>query len=278
MTVSNDDPEYSFQAILQDLDTELTLLKTRLDRFRLRFDFALGDLSLYGFILQVWEAASATRQLVMNGDLGHASFPSTRSAFEAAEDAFLLATSPDYNATGARIRVYERFEFADVGREVQFAFQDGEAEMQPADYSRMFATIERDADRVNRLSEGQGQVLRAAFEYFLPIFEAANRQEKRARYPGHWSEMSRRRIALELEERTREPKLAATLIAAYADLSRHSHPRLRFDNWEKYLDSDGTHRFTRSERPRRISAGTAHMAVKLANQACEIVRPMPPDA
>lgn len=278
MTVLDDDSEYSFEAVLRDLDTELTQLRTRLDRFRLRFDFALGDLSLYGFILQVWEAASATRELVMNADLGHASFPSARSALEAAEDAFLLATSPDYNAIGARIRVYERFAFADVGREVMFAFQDGDTEMQSADYSRVRASVEKDADRVNRLSEGQGQVLRSAFEYFLPIFEAANRKEKRARYPGHWSEMSRRRIACELEERTKESKLAATLIAAYADLSRHSHPALRFDNWEKYIDSEGGQRFTRSERPRRISAGSARMAVKLANQACEMARPLPPDA
>ena len=89
--------------------------------------------------------------------------------------------------------------------------------------------------------------------------------------------MSRRRIALELEERTQEPRLAATLIAAYADLSRHSHPRLRLDNWEGYNDPDGRRRLTRTERPRRISAGTAQMAVKFANQGCEIVRPLPPD-
>ena len=63
--------------------------------------------------------------------------------------------------------------------------------------------------------------------------------------------------------------LEHTMIAAYAQLSRNSHPRLRFENWERARDAEELHRFQRSERMRRWSPGTAAVAVQLAISALD---------
>ena len=125
MTDTAEDPDPSTESVpdlLSGLESALGDLERRIKHFRCRqLEFA-GDLTLYGFLRGTWESASAAMVLVRDTDFGPVAYPCVRAAFEAAEDALLLVTEPTFSEAGARARVFERLEFADVKLEMHDAF------------------------------------------------------------------------------------------------------------------------------------------------------------
>jgi hypothetical protein len=266
---ASDSNNESVLELIEELVPALAGLQSRLDHFRLRQWEYAGDLTLYGFLRGTWESASATLFLVRQTDFAAAAYPCVRAAFEAAEDALLLATEANFSAAGARARVFERLEHADLKSEMHDAFADPGTEEPARDYSEAVASVEKDAARWNRDCPGRGQLLLEALAHFLPMFRAA---KNGGRHPAHWSELSRRKMAVEIGRRVGEPSFGASLIATYAQLSRASHPRFRIESWEKYRSAKGQQRYRRHPRESRIVLGVATLATKTAAMAFDRLR------
>jgi hypothetical protein len=266
MTEEPEAPEpNSLSDSIVDLEDALATLKSQLDAFKLRFAHFGGDLTLYGLLLSAWENGSAVLQLARSSDLYSAFFPVARAAFESGQEALYLVTEPDYDAAGAKARVFEKLEFVDLRDEMNSAFAD-DADSRPSGYADAISQIQRDAERWDEECPGKGSLLKEALAHFLPLFEAARTG---ARHPGNWMQKSRRGIAKELEKRVSERGFGTRMIASYAHLSRNSHPRLRLENWTKLATSEGQPRFVRAERNPRIAVGISTVAVSLASMAFE---------
>jgi hypothetical protein len=214
---------------LVQLETALSELHGLLDSYQLRHEHYPGDLTLWGFAMQAWEGGTAVLLLNRDSELGHVAFPNARAAFEAGEDALLLATAPDYDIAGAQARVFERLEQGDIRSETREA--RGDPRSTDSRYSDIAALITKDAEALDRVAPNAGDGLRSALARLLPKFEAASRGK--GKHPGHWFEKSRRRIAEELGSREGSKQHAARLIAIYASLSRYSHPRARTEGKER---------------------------------------------
>jgi hypothetical protein len=266
LSAASNEPEYDLEAIIRDLAEPLNRLRQRLDGFQLRFSRYAADLSLYGFLLSAWENASAAFHILTKSEVPFACYPSARAAFESAEDALLLASSPNYNRDGARARVFEHLELADLSLEMSRAFSDPERELPYQTYDGVSTAFADDASHLNAVCPGLGEQITEAFAYFRPKFEAA--RAGKGRHPGHWSELSRRAIAKELVERGATDASADQLIAAYADLSRNTHPRLRLENWD-LAPTEGK-RLVRSQKPSRRAAGSTLITLHLAHQAADL--------
>lgn len=261
----------SIHALSNGLVLALNELREMLDRHRTRVDEFAGDITLWGFLLGAWECGNAVYHLVANSDFGHASFPCARAAFEAAQDALLLVTEPDYNRAGARARVFERLELANIRDETRYAFGDTEMGRRALGYHAAEEAIRRDAEKWNTKCPGKGDLLIEALEYFRPKFEQAKRGK--IKHPAHWSELSRRRIAQEIGKRIKEPDLARKMTAVYAALSRSSHPRLRMEYWARSERPDGSPVLERPERVSKLAIAFADFSVKMAIRAFSIKQP-----
>jgi hypothetical protein len=259
----------SLSESIADLESALATLRSQLDEFKLRFEHFGGDLTLYGVLLSAWENASAVLHLARTSDLYSAFFPIARAAFESGQEALYLVTEQDYDAAGAKARVFERLEFVDLRDDMNTAFADSDDE-RPSGYADAVDQIERDARRWDEESPGKGDFLRNALSHFQPLFEAAR---SGARHPSNWMQKSRRAIAMEIEKRVKEPGFGGRMIASYAHLSRNSHPRLRMENWTRVSRPGGRKQFIRAERNPRIAVGVSTVAVSLASMAFERIPP-----
>lgn len=210
---------------LADLGDELSRLGPLLESFRIRNEHYAGDLCLRGFARHVWENASAVLHLAKEAPFAAAIWACGRAAFEAGQDALLLAAASDYELFGARAFVFERLQIADNNR--QMILSTCHAEPKDPPYLRAKQDIEEEALKWDQLSPGKGKYLRDAMQYWRPKFEAARSGKH---HPRHWSELSRKRIAKTLADRGSEASVAEALgsdYGLYAILSRYAHPRAR---------------------------------------------------
>lgn len=265
----------SIEDLKIELRESLVDLRAALNRHRLHFSDFAGDLALWGFMLGTWESGNAVFYLVDQTEFGPASFPCVWAAFENAQDALLLATDLDYNEAGARARVFERLEQADIADNTRAAFGDSEVERRRLGYDVTVAAIQNDAERWSGEHPKKGDLLLNALAHFQPKFEAALRGKK---HPGHWSGLSRGGIAKELGKRLNDPEVASRMIAMYSALSRGSHPRLRLESWDKVNHEDGSFSMKRPERMLRMSLGITEFAIRLAIRAFSLKQPSPDQA
>jgi hypothetical protein len=196
-----------------------------------------------------------------------------RAAFEAAQDALLLVTAPDYLAAGALARVFERIAFAELAREMHamHATSSDGASWKPVSLAAVAASVEADAQRLDQSGGDAGVAMRNALAELLPKFQAARMPgKKRAKYPSHWSGLSRRGIGRELNRRRPDLVTAETQVAVYAYLSRYAHPSFGRENWRVSLDDKGNPILARTGELPRTAAGTALVAVGVGIKALEL--------
>lgn len=260
-----------------ELRRAIVELGARLERFKLRQSHFAGDLSFWGFAAHVRQHANAVFHLADPHSFGTALFANARAAFEAAQDALYLATETDYSAAGSRVRVFERLEFADINADKNLMFlDDPDAMPEAADadpYSQARVSILSDAEKWDTVVPGRGDLLRAALATLEPQFAAAR---SGSRHPGHWSGISRRKMAIELERRVGEEGFAAHLVATYAALSRGAHPRFRGEEWVRNTLSERRVRFESSTRSVRIAVGLTEVSVRLGIEANDRIQPPDP--
>lgn len=244
-------------------------LKRRLGVFRLRRNEFTGDLSLYGFLRGCWECGNAALCVARDTEYTVGAYPCARASFEAAEDALLLVTEQFYSEAGARVRVFERLEHADLKQEMHKAFADDDDEGPTQGYGEAAASVEKDAANWDTDCPGRGELLRSALAHFQPLFAKARNG---GRHPSHWSSLNRRRMAAEIGRRVADPPFAQSLAATYAQLSRASHPRFRIESWEKYRAESGAKRFRRHPREARIILGIIELSARTASMAFDRIK------
>ena len=258
-----EDPTWTIEDLERDLEKSLLRLKASLDRYRIRpFEFAT-DLTLWGLAVAAFDTGNAVGLACKDGRFVLGAFPSVRSAVEAGQDALFLATDPDRDRLGARARVFERLEYADIRTDIGESF--GEAEMAPveAEYEAIAQSVEADAASWDKDCPGRGQLLRDALAHLLTKFQAARTG---SRHPLHWSELTRWRMAEALEARTGHLGLAKKFITSYAILSRNSHPRTRLESWKEQATPSGV-KHVRGEHNLRLALAYACFGVDLVNDA-----------
>jgi hypothetical protein len=248
------------------LTVELTALRPRLQAMRIRLDHYLGNLTFYGLAVNVLENAEGTRYLFEGGWTG-AAYPCARAAFEAAEDLWLLITWDDYAVAGARARVFDQLDFLRVRRSFIESMQVSNAPP-PRTYEEVGKEVLKQVSTIRKYSESQADHLLAAFTYFRPKFEAA--EEGNARHPNHWSEMSRRKMALHIAARSEgNANFPEQFGSIYGLLSRATHPGLRPETWLRQRGPDGRMGLAISGRNQHAPATAARAAVALVNSAFE---------
>jgi hypothetical protein len=219
-------------ALLQKLEE----FKPRLDAHRIRHEHLAADLVMAGYGASVWDAGNAVALLSRDGLYMSATFPVARLAFETGMDALYLATSTDYDRAGSKAYVFERFEYADIRADLGAAFNVEGFEDETTEYAAVSTSLTEMAQDLDKVRTGQGQEILSAMDHFLPKFKGARRGK---RHPGNWAEISRRKMASELEQREGPQGVAERLKAAYSGLSRSSHPRLRLEAWEPNRNAPG---------------------------------------
>jgi hypothetical protein len=244
---------------LSELDEALSnIQKERLDGFRIRDDHHIADFTLWAFLLSAWECGAGVLHLLRTNDLPAPAVPVARACFEASQDAIYLATSPDYDLAGARAQVFELFEMHDIINQLKRAGTNPSTLTVETAYADIQGQVERDCKGVHWAG---ALALREAYEHFLPRFLDTH---KRRKHPGNWAEISRRRMAQELEKRLDEPDLADHMIAMYTLLSHSSHPRQRRHAFDRALSPQGDLLLFRSESVAKQAAWGASHALNMA--------------
>lgn len=229
-----DDP--SIAELDAELWDRLVSFKPKLDSFKIREAHFPGDMTLAGIGTIVWEAANALLLVVRDGKYMAGAHPVARLVLEAGMEALFIASSTDYDSVGARARVFEALEYVDQRLNLGAAYNIPEFQDEEAEYARIQELIRREADTLNSAAAGRGNELLSSLEDLLPKFRAA-RQGKR--HPGHWSGLSRRRMAQELEKRAKDDAVKGRLVAAYSALSRSSHPGFLSEMWDRSAAESG---------------------------------------
>jgi len=257
----------------EDLDRnlveQLDVLKPLLDKNRIHESHYSADVTLAGLAADAWEAANALLIIIRDGRYVSAAYPIARLALEIGMDAHFLADHPNYDEAGAKARVFERFEYADLRADLGAAFGVEGFSSWREEYAAAETALLAEAERWDRASQGRGDLLRAALQHFKPKFEGF--RAKSNRHPGNWTELSRRQVARELEKRNNKEGIADRLTAAYSSLSRSSHPRFRPETWQPTGATLGP-LWVRRHGSARVALQMTLLGVSLVIESLEIVR------
>jgi hypothetical protein len=177
--------------------------------------FLLADMALFGLLDEV-EDSSAVAEYLLDTDFAHRAAPHARIAYEAAQQALILATEADYSSAGARVVIYFRKKDRNLMRRVNGGVPE--------------SIMKADAWYEDRLLS-----LRKLWELHWPdagmVFEEARRVvDKLPRKPGNWmgedpAQVLESRYALLASALGNPAPLRVTAVTtdAYSALSRSSH-------------------------------------------------------
>jgi hypothetical protein len=245
------------------LSQSVNALKRALDSFTPRDAHMIADVMLDAFARDVANQAVAVLALVDGAAPPRVAYPNARAAFEAAQDALLLATAGDvYDADGARAYVAELIETEQLQRRWLAASEVWDL-TPPEDLGETpEQVVDIDSAICDRLAPGSGDALRTALK-----------EARRARrLPHHWSTLSRRQIVDAIEARLPDLTLARTADAFYGYLSVQSHPRLRAWSESRELDEHGRLRVRSEADHAAFAADLTFTAVMLALRALGVHR------
>ena len=201
----------------EEFERQIQYLADRLESYSLSWDHIIPEMMLHHYLSDVMEQATAVAILV-DSDVPRTAFTNVRSAFEAAQDAALLATSgSDYDWWGAVARVADILERHDLLRRFNKAIHaiGTHAEITAKSPEEIIA---EEADDWDRERAGHGEFLRRALTHLTA---------KSGLWKRHWSGMSRPHVAQELHVRMAGEAIGPMLDAQYGLLSLHAHPKPR---------------------------------------------------
>jgi hypothetical protein len=236
------------------LNSTLATLDGMLAEYTPRNPHYVADLILHGFARDVSTHVHATI-LVADSNYPRAAYANARSAFEAAQDAALLASDTEnYDINGALAFCVEQVEHEALQKRWEDAaaewgiVKDRTGRMSPEEL------IEKESRELDSLCPGAAQLLRTA------LIEA--RAPRRAQK--HWSGKSRAAISKLLEKRMPSFKgIAAGGDAFYGMMSVQSHPRLRAWSELRSIRPDGSLHAEPGSEHSSLPIGLAAFAVQL---------------
>lgn len=203
-----------------DLQQDINALHSLVLTFKPEADHLVPDLALIAFLDEV-QGNAATVLLITNSEAPSRPFPNARATFEAAQQAMLLASDPDYDLAGAKAWVYyrQRDFRLQTDAEVLFPHPDG---VTAEEFHR--GALEEMADTWEKYSPGKRGLIDEA--------EKALKLRGRRR-PDNWAGVN---PAHELDQRLRNlaafkglplsvPDPTSAFRLTYSILSRQTHPR-----------------------------------------------------
>lgn len=243
---------------LSGLNSTLATLDLVLAQYTPRNPHYVADMVLHGFARDVSTHVHATI-LVAGSNYPRAAYANARSAFEAAQDAALLASDTgSYDVNGALAFCVEQIEHEALQKRWEDAaaewgiVKDKSGRISPEEL------IEKESAELDRLSQGAAQLLRNA------LIEA--RKPRRAKK--HWSGKTRAEISRLLQQRMLPFKgLAAGGDAFYGMMSVQSHPRLRAWSELRSIRPDGSLHAEPGPEHSSLPIGLAAFAVQLTTVA-----------
>lgn len=255
---------------IKALDALLSETRSLIESFRLREAHFAADLAMVGYATSAWDSAKSAEVLLRSTDLSVGAFVCARAAFEAGEDAALLASDPAYDDAGASARVHEVFEYAFERSRWDAVFPGNPTAFPDPDFAQTTQQAESFAADLDAVVPGSGEAIRKAILHWQPRFQNAAR--KGGATPLHWSGLGRKRIAEEIARRLGQPELASQLSLLYSMLSRYAHPRLRLESWARIEGSEGGAAFRYSDLNRRQAEDAVVVALVLLRDALQMLR------
>jgi hypothetical protein len=203
------------------LAAALARLETALRQLPATAMHLIPDLVLRSYLHDAVENGTVV-QLLISTKLRHRAFPNARACFEAAQQALLLASDPNYDLAGAKAWVYGHRKDLYQGGEAERAglLRDLPEHLPAAEFfAKQFKEMQ---ETWNSFAQGKGALLQ----------EARVALERQPRRPDNWAGLN---IAETLERRLDamlKPKAfkappvkpSDLLRAAYALLNRETHP------------------------------------------------------
>lgn len=188
--------------------------------FRPEADHLVPDLALIAFLDEV-QGNAATVLLVTKSKAPGRPFPNARAAFEAAQQAMLLASDPDYDLAGAKAWVYYKQRDLHLQTDAEALFQRPD-DVPAEEFYR--GALQEMADTWEMYSPGKGGLIDEA-EKALKL--------QAVRRPDSWAGVN---PAHELDQRLRDlaafkglplsvPDPTSAFRVTYGVLCRQTHPR-----------------------------------------------------
>ena len=244
-----------------DLDSALASLDDALTKYTPRKPHYMADLVLHGFARDVSTQVHAT-VLTVDSHYPRASYANARAAYEAAQDAVLLASEPDsYDINGALAYCVELVEHEELQRRWKDAaavwgiVKDKSGRISPE------GLIEKESAELEAFAAGASQLLR----------NALNEARKPRRAKQHWSGKNRNDIAKLLQERMPVFRgLAAGGDAFYGMMSVQTHPRVRSWSEQRSIRLDGSLQAEAGSEHSSLPVGLALFAIQLTMIALSI--------
>lgn len=211
------------------------------------------DLALLGLLCDVEENAEAVLALGAT-PVPHRAYPNARAAFEASQQALLLATEPDYDLSGARAWAF----FLRNDREFVRGPRDGQTStvmgLDPDSWFK--AATEEMAETWETFAPGKGDVMKRA----VALVEAQPRRPDNFAGVPIAPTLRDRLVALAAKAgKAGMPDAAALYNNAYAALSRESHPRTQLRPEDIRSGPDDTVRVRFEERDLAYRYGSAEL-------------------
>ena len=210
------------------MDLEKAIKELQIAQANLKYlpDTLVADIVLMGLTSEVIENALVV-DLLAQTPIPHRAFSNARTAFEAAQQATVLATNEDYSLAGARAWIYFRRKDRDW---LKLAKPDDSGITTPDDAEKWFQKqITKMADIWNSIAPGNGQTL----------FKAKEILDSQPRRPDNWLGKNMAHLQVDAYAKFAD-MLGGTMgndsndsveinRSIYSMLSREAHAGIRFD-------------------------------------------------
>lgn len=208
-----------FHPEIASIETRVSDLRRRYDEFTVRPAHLFADRVAHSLAFTTWESASAVLHLVKETTFTTAPVAAARAAFETAQDLFLLAVAPEYDASGIRAVIHAHLQRALLEDRMQ-TVPTGELPIGASD-SYASALLHYKTLATTQLQNEDVVDFRNAFCESIDAFE---RFHAGGKYPSHWAKLSRRQIATTIGRRLNDPEFGRHLYALYSLACSHVHP------------------------------------------------------
>lgn len=197
-----------------------------IDSHRIRERHQFADLMVQGFARYALDAAESVCVLIESDRVHFGVFPCARAAFEAAQDALYLASTPEYDKEGVSAYVFERFERALTAARFKIGFPARSTEPDDVGFESVRDELVDDAKRLHTREVDLAALLHIEASRWREAFV-------KKKIPSHWSAKSRRQLADLMVREGLFAEYSARFNALYSAMSGLAHPRLAEHQWVK---------------------------------------------
>lgn len=228
--------------------------------FKYRPETMVADIVLMGLTMEVYESAKVV-EILANSDFPHRAFANARNAFEAAQQAMVLAAQEDYALAGARAWVYF---YKKDSEWLANARPEGSGVTNKEDAQKWYERhISQMAKTWDSLSPNKGQLLYRADELLRSQKKGADNWLGQSM--GVMQDHAYRVVFARFGGNATEDSISMNK-AIYGSLSRETHARMRYENIAFRQHQDGFLEVDFGSRDNQLNAKSARRVTLQAVQ------------